>query len=134
MSKDILSEVNRGKSKNGNRFESFFEERTGLKKLLKKEKPTIVNEHGVKQIADFDFLWEKSGVKNWIDVTTSYRSDRAKQKAYNGLIAKKIDPNCIIWMVVGDFVHNKRVQKPTSLEGLDKTIHIDEFLEQYSNE
>jgi hypothetical protein len=132
MSKDILSEVNRNKSKNGNRFENLFEEKTGLKKLLKKEKPTIVNEHGVTQIADFDFLWEKSGVKNWIDVTTTYRSDRAKQKAYNGLIAKRIDPKCKIWMVVGDFTHNNRIQNPTSLEGLDSTIHIDEFLEKYN--
>ena len=77
---------NKGKSINGNKFEKEFTELTGIVKMRKKDKPTFVNSHGLVQVVDFDFATEKNGEKIYVDVTTTFRSDRLKQKSYNALM------------------------------------------------
>ena len=66
---------NQSRSKNGNDFESYFTQITGIKKMKKKDKPRFTNIHGLEQLIDFDFSTEIDGTKVFIDVTTTYRSE-----------------------------------------------------------
>ncbi len=116
----MSSEENGKKSRNGNNLQYKFENDTGWKKALKKDKPIYTNSQGRKQIIDFDYYKEIDGIKYFLDLTTSYRSDRAKQKAYNGLILKMFGmKNYRYYMVVGTMMNGNRKQRHYSLEGLD---------------
>jgi hypothetical protein len=119
---------NKGKSNNGNKFEKEFTELTGIVKMKKKDKPTFVNSHGLVQVVDFDFATEKNGEKIYVDVTTTFRSDRLKQKSYNALMMKtKVGQPCKFYMVVKTMVEGGKKKTPILIEGIDGVISIDEF-------
>lgn len=119
---------NKGKSNNGNNFEKEFTELTGIKKMSKKQKPTFVNSHGLEQVVDFDFKTEINDEIVFIDVTTTYRSDRLKQKSYNALMMKnKVGTPCKFYMVVKTMVENGKKKNPILIEGIDGVLSISEF-------
>ena len=125
---------NKGKSNNGNKFEKEFTELTGIVKMKKKDKPTFVNSHGLVQVVDFDFATEKNGEKIYVDVTTTFRSDRLKQKSYNALMMKtKVGQPCKFYMVVKTMVEGGKKKNPILIEGIDGVMSIDEFI-SYLNE
>ena len=126
---------NQNKSINGNKFEQLFTELTGLVKEKKKDKPRFLNSHGLKQIIDYDFKTIIDGVEVYIDVTTTFRSDRLKQKSYNGLLLKlKNNPNCKYFLVVKSFTEKKRKKITVLNEGIDKVIYINEFMEIFNRQ
>ncbi len=120
---------NQSRSQNGNDFERIFTERTGISKMKKKDKPTFINCHGNKQLVDFDFSTEINGTKVFIDVTTTYRSDRQKQKAYNALMMKtKVGEDCKFYMVIKSLTENGKKKTVNLIEGMDGVMELDEFI------
>lgn len=120
---------NQSRSRNGNDFEKVFTELTGIQKMKKKDKPSFVNNHGLTQLIDFDFSTEINGIKVYIDVTTTYRSDRQKQKAYNALMMKnKVNMNCMFYMVVKSLTENGKPKTVNLLEGMDEVMEINDFI------
>jgi len=120
---------NQSRSKNGNDFEKVFTELTGIKKMKKKDKPKFTNIHGLEQLIDFDFSTIINGVNVYIDVTTTYRSDRQKQKAYNAMMMKtKLNMDCKFYMVIKSLTENGKKKTVNLLEGMDHVIEIDEFI------
>jgi hypothetical protein len=120
---------NGDKSRNGNSLEGYFTEQTGLKKFGKKQKPSFVNSHGKKQIIDFDFHKNVDGVDIYMDLTTTYRSDRLKQKAYNALMYKNnFKTPCKFYMVVGKLVEHGKKKKPVLIEGIDGVILVEDAI------
>jgi len=123
------SEENGDKSRNGNRLENYFVEQTGLKKFTKKQKPSFVNSHGKKQVIDFDFHKNVDGVDIYMDLTTTYRSDRLKQKAYNALMYKVRNTTpCKFYMVVGSLIEHGKKKNPILIEGIDGVITIEDAI------
>ena len=120
---------NQSRSKNGNDFEKVFTELTGIKKMKKKDKPTFTNIHGLEQLIDFDFSTEINGTKVFIDVTTTYRSDRQKQKAYNAMMMKtKLNMDCKFYMVIKSLTENGKKKTVNLLEGMDHVVEINDFI------
>jgi len=120
---------NQSRSKNGNDFETYFTELTGIKKMKKKDKPKFTNIHGLEQLIDFDFSTIINGVNVYIDVTTTYRSDRQKQKAYNAMMMKtKLNMDCKFYMVIKSLTENGKKKTVNLLEGMDHVIEIGEFI------
>lgn len=121
------NEGNTAKSNTGNRCERKFTKDTGLEKVKDKDKARFTNSHGIEQIVDYDFYEEVDGVDVFFDLTTSYRSDRAKQKAYNGFMYKTyVDKKAKFYMVVENFVENGKKKNPKLIEGLDDVIEYDD--------
>tara|TARA_Y100001938_G_C8023030_1_gene396390 strand:- start:479 stop:880 length:402 start_codon:yes stop_codon:yes gene_type:complete len=122
-------EANGYKARNGLELENYFAEQTGLEKSGKGDKPTFTNSHGIEQVVDFDFHAEVDGVMHYLDLTTTYRSDRAKQKAYNAFVYKKLfSENCKFYIVAGDVNDNKR-RTVKLIEGLDGVISVEQAIE-----
>jgi hypothetical protein len=120
---------NKSKSINGNDFQKIFTERTGLKLVLDSEKPKFTNCHGEEQVVDYDFTTEVNGMPYYIDVTTTFRSDRLKQKSYNALIMKTIlKKECKFYTVVKSFTENGKTKKPKLIEGIDGVMELDDFM------
>ena len=120
---------NQSRSKNGNDFEKVFTELTGIKKMKKKDKPKFTNIHGLQQLIDFDFSTEINGTKVFIDVTTTYRSDRQKQKAYNAMMMKtKLNMDCKFYMVIKSLTENGKKKTVNLLEGMDHVVEINDFI------
>lgn len=120
---------NKGKSNNGNKFEKEFTELTGISKIPKKLKPKFINSHGLTQVVDFDFKTEINGEVVYIDVTTTFRSDRLKQKSYNALMMKnKIGTPCKFYMVVKKMIENGKKKNPILIEGIDGVLSISDFM------
>jgi hypothetical protein len=120
---------NQSRSKNGNDFEKVFTELTGIKKMKKKDKPKFTNIHGIEQLIDFDFSTEINGTKVFIDVTTTYRSDRQKQKAYNAMMMKtKLNMDCKFYMVIKSLTENGKKKTVNLLEGMDHVVEINDFI------
>ena len=120
---------NQSRSQNGNDFEKVFTQLTGIKKMKKKDKPRFTNIHGLEQLIDFDFSTTINGVKVYIDVTTTYRIDRQKQKAYNAMMMKtKLNEECKFYMVIKSLTENGKKKTVNLLEGMDHVIEIDEFI------
>lgn len=120
---------NQSRSKNGNDFEKVFTQMTGIKKMKKKDKPRFTNIHGLEQLIDFDFSTIINGEKIYIDVTTTYRSDRQKQKAYNAMMMKtKLNEECKFYMVIKSLTENGKKKTVNLLEGMDHVIEINEFI------
>jgi len=116
------------KSNNGLKTEKKFSNLTNLKKTSNNEKPKFINSYGNEQIIDFDFHTTKNGVKIFIDVCSTFRSDRAKQKGYNALLYKMfISTNCKFYIGVGSLVENGSIVNPKNIEGIDGIFHIDEL-------
>jgi hypothetical protein len=123
------SEENGDKSRNGNRLENYFVEKTGLNKFTKKQKPSFINSHGKTQVIDFDFHKNVEGVDIYMDLTTTYRSDRLKQKAYNALMYKSINNNpCKFYMVVGSLIEHGKKKNPILIEGIDGVITMEDAI------
>ena len=124
------SDANKEKCLNGMSLEQQFELISGLKKLLVLEKPYFTNSLGRKQIIDCDFKTTIDGVDIFIDLTTTYRSDRLKQKAYNAVMYKlNVDKNCKFYMGVGTLVENGKKKNPILIEGIDGVLLVDELIE-----
>ena len=120
---------NQSRSQNGNNFEKVFTELTGIKKMKKKDKPRFTNIHGIEQLIDFDFSTIINGVNVYIDVTTTYRSDRQKQKAYNALMMKtKVGEDCKFYMVIKTLTENGKKKTVNLIEGMDGVMELDEFI------
>ena len=120
---------NQSRSQNGNDFEKVFTELTGIKKMKKKDKPKFTNIHGIEQLIDFDFSTIINGVNVYIDVTTTYRSDRQKQKAYNAMMMKtKLNMDSKFYMVIKSLTENGKKKTVNLLEGMDYVIEIGEFI------
>jgi hypothetical protein len=97
--------------------------------MKKKDKPTFTNIHGLEQLIDFDFSTEINGTKVFIDVTTTYRSDRQKQKAYNAMMMKtKLNMDCKFYMVIKSLTENGKKKTVNLLEGMDHVIEIGDFI------
>jgi hypothetical protein len=121
---------NRKKSINGKTLEEFFESKTGLKKIAQKDKPSFQNSLGENQIIDFDFKTNINGTDVLIDLTTTFRADRIKQKAYNALMYKThINENVMFYVGVGSLLENGKVKKTTLIEGIDSIILVDELID-----
>lgn len=128
---DLHQNSNQSKSVNGNNFEREFTSLTGLKKVLKNQKPKFKNSHGNEQIVDFDFITQIGDKKVFIDISTTFRSDRLKQKSYNALMYKtKIsnDPSVQFFMVVKTFTERGKTKKPILTEGIDRVLDLENFL------
>ena len=120
---------NRDKSKNGTAFEKEFTDLTGIEKLRKKDKPRFINSHGLSQVVDFDYKTTIGGNISCIDVSTTFRSDRLKQKAYNALMMKQnANADCKFYMVVKSLTENGKTKKPVLIEGMDGVLEIGEFI------
>lgn len=116
---------NTNKVRHGMEFEADFIRETGIQKAKRNEKPTFVNSAGKVQTIDFDFCIPlKNGKTLFVDTTTSYGSDRGKQKAYNGLLLKlKTDiPSEYVVCTKG-----WRGDEPVTLEGIDRVLYLDEL-------
>jgi hypothetical protein len=129
------SDTNSYKSNNGNALEDKFIRETGIKKATKDMKPTFINEHGNKQEIDFDFVYTINNQQVFLDCTTSYRSDRVKQKGYNALMLRKEyekqglpKPKFIIG--IGNLVENGKIKKTCLIEGIDEIKTIEEVIKE----
>jgi hypothetical protein len=123
------SQENGDKSRNGNKLEKYFTEKTGLKKSKKSEKPFFTNSHGRKQIIDFDFHKKVDGVDIYMDLTTTYRTDRLKQKAYNALMYKtNFSSQCKFYMVVGSLTEHGKTKRPILIEGIDGVLEVSDAI------
>ena len=123
------SVTNKLKCLNGKSLEDNFEMWTGLKKMKKNEKPFFVNSFGRKQIIDFDFKTTIDCVDVFIDLTTTFRSDRLKQKAYNALMYKThISKECKFYMGVEKLIENGKKKNPILIEGIDGVILVEELI------
>ena len=132
------SDTNSYKSNNGNALENSFTKQTGIRKASKKDKLTFINEHNIKQEIDFDFMFmfeSKDGQHTFYDTTTSYRSDRIKQKGYNALLLKREyqnkglpKPKFII--VIGNLVENGKKKKISLIEGIDEIKTVEEIIKE----
>tara|TARA_B100000035_G_scaffold312238_1_gene323282 strand:- start:3579 stop:3989 length:411 start_codon:yes stop_codon:yes gene_type:complete len=119
------------KSRGGRDLENRFSRATSLKKLKGSLKPRFINEHGQEQIIDSDFCLHLKDEMLFFDLTTSFRSDRAKQKAYNGLCCKLMchENKCYsFYIVVPDEEANKLTKrtKRFTLKGLDGVLSFTE--------
>jgi len=129
------SQTNSYKSNNGTALENYFIKETGIKKTCKESKPYFINEHGLEQEIDFDFVFvSNDGQEIFIDITTSYRSDRAKQKGYNAILlkseyAKRNLPKPVFLIGVGNLVENGKEINPTLIEGIDDIVTVKEIIE-----
>lgn len=134
----MSAKENSEKSRNGTAFEIRFSRETGLPKLTKKRKPIFINDKGKKQIVDADFLIEIGEKKVFLDLTTSFRSDRAKQKAYNGICCKLNCTTEVEFYIVIPDEHYKEVlqerRSPFSLHGLDGVIPYSEAVSMTRSE
>lgn len=120
---------NKNKSINGRAFEKEFTGLTGIEKTLKKDKPRFINSHGLSQVVDFDYITTIEGNTFCIDVTTTFRSDRLKQKSYNALMMKQhTNMNCKFYMVVKSLTEKGKTKKPILIEGIDDVLEIGEFM------
>jgi len=123
------SQENGDKSRNGNKLEKYFTEQTGLSKIKKTQKPSFVNSFSRKQIIDFDFHKNVDGVDIYMDLTTTYRTDRLKQKAYNAVMYKNnFKAPCKFYMVVGSLTEHGKTKKPILIEGIDGVVEISEAI------
>lgn len=126
----MSSKENGDKSRNGTNLEKLFTQKTGHKKATKFQKPKFINEFGEEQIIDTDFIIKKDDCTYFIDVTTTWRSSRAKQKAYNGLLLK-LKTNIVhkYYIGVGTLIENGKKINTTKLEGVDDTLLVEELIE-----
>jgi hypothetical protein len=78
---------------------------------------------------DYDFSTVVSGITYYIDVTTTFRSDRLKQKSYNALIMKiMFNKECKFYTVVKSLTENGKTKNPKLIEGIDGVMELDEFI------
>ena len=123
-----MKKENSLKSRGGLQLENQFSQRSKINKLSQARKPKFINEWGDEQVIDSDFCLETQDETIFFDLTTSFRSDRAKQKAYNGLCCKmQFGDGYKFYIVIpDDEYHGKYLQrtKQFSLQGLDGVLSL----------
>jgi hypothetical protein len=130
---EIHSDSNGSKSNNGNRFEKKFEITFGLNKIKQKDKGRFYNSHGLVQIIDYDYSCTWLDVPHFFDLTTTFRSDRLKQKAYNALMYKTyVSEESKFIMVVESFIEKGKKKKVKLIEGIDGVIDFPTLCDIYN--
>jgi hypothetical protein len=135
----MSAEENGKKSRNGSSLEQRFINETGYPKALKKDKAIYTNSNGKEQVIDADFIIKQSGITYYIDLTTTWRLARAKQKAYNGILLKTKNTKTKKYefiIGVGSFIENgKVIADPKllkgTLEGIDHILSVEDVIKMF---
>lgn len=126
---DFISE-NGAKSRNGGRLQRLFTEATGIETTKEETKATFNNIHGDVELIDYDFFLEIDGIDVLIDVTTSYRLCRCKQKYYSGLLYRMYVPKPSFYIVAVEDFEDKT---PVVKHGADLLIDTQTLINHINN-
>jgi hypothetical protein len=126
---DFISE-NGAKSRNGGRLQKLFTEATGIETAKEETKATFVNIHGDVELIDYDFFLQIDGIDVLIDVTTTYRLCRCKQKYYSGLLYRMYVPRPSFYIVA---VENFEDKTPVVKHGADLLIDTQTLINHINN-
>jgi len=126
---DFISE-NGAKSRNGGRLQKLFTKATGIEVAKEETKATFINIHGDEELIDYDFFLHVDGIDVLIDVTTTYRLCRCKQKYYSGLVYRMYVPRPSFY-IVG--VENFEDKKPVVKHGADLLIDTQTLINHINN-
>jgi hypothetical protein len=126
---DFISE-NGAKSRNGGRLQRLFTEATGIETAKEETKATFNNIHGDVELIDYDFFLEIDGIDVLIDVTTSYRLCRCKQKYYSGLLYRMYVPKPSFYIVAVEDFEDKT---PVVKHGADMLIDTQTLIDHINN-
>ena len=121
---------NSAKSRNGGRLQRLFTQRTGIKTAKESSKATFINKHNEEELIDYDFFLQVDDVDVLIDVTTTYRLCRCKQKYYSGLVYKMFVPRKSFYIVA---VENFEGQTPSVKHGADLLIDTESLINHINN-
>jgi hypothetical protein len=126
---DFISE-NGAKSRNGGRLQRLFTEATGIETAKEETKATFNNIHGDVELIDYDFFLEIDGIDVLIDVTTSYRLCRCKQKYYSGLLYRLYVKKPSFYIVAVEDFEDKT---PVVKHGADLLIDTQTLINHINN-
>jgi len=126
---DFISE-NGAKSRNGGRLQRLFTEATGVETTKEENKATFINIHGDEELIDYDFFLQIDGIDVLIDVTTTYRLCRCKQKYYSGLVYRMYVPRPSFYIVGVENFENKT---PVVKHGADLLIDTQTLINHINN-
>jgi hypothetical protein len=126
---DFISE-NGAKSRNGGRLQRHFTEATGIETAKEEIKATFNNIHGDVELIDYDFFLEIDGIDVLIDVTTSYRLCRCKQKYYSGLLYRLYVKKPSFYIVAVEDFEDKT---PVVKHGADLLIDTQTLINHINN-
>jgi hypothetical protein len=126
---DFISE-NGAKSRNGGRLQKLFTEATGIETAKEETKATFNNIHGNVELIDYDFFLEIDGIDVLIDVTTSYRLCRCKQKYYSGLLYRLYVKKPSFYIVAVEDFEDKT---PVVKHGADLLIDTQTLINHINN-
>jgi hypothetical protein len=126
---DFISE-NGAKSRNGGRLQKLFTEATGIETAKEETKATFNNIHGDVELIDYDFFLEIDGIDVLIDVTTSYRLCRCKQKYYSGLLYRLYVKKPSFYIVAVEDFEDKT---PVVKHGADLLIDTQTLINHINN-
>jgi hypothetical protein len=126
---DFISE-NGAKSRNGGRLQKLFTEATGIETAKEETKATFVNIHGDVELIDYDFFLQIDGIDVLIDVTTTYRLCRCKQKYYSGLLYRMYVPRPSFYIVAVEDFEDKT---PVVKHGADLLIDTQTLIDHINN-
>jgi hypothetical protein len=121
---------NGAKSRNGGRLQKLFTEATGIETAKEETKATFVNIHGDVELIDYDFFLQIDGIDVLIDVTTSYRLCRCKQKYYSGLLYRMYVPRPSFYIVAVEDFEDKT---PVVKHGADLLIDTQTLINNINN-
>jgi hypothetical protein len=121
---------NGAKSRNGGRLQKLFTKATGIKIAKEETKATFINIHGNEELIDYDFFLEVDGIDVLIDVTTTYRLCRCKQKYYSGLLYRMYVRKPSFY-IVG--VENFEGKTPVVKHGADLLIDTQTLINHINN-
>jgi hypothetical protein len=127
---DFISE-NGAKSRNGGRLQRLFTEATGIETAKEETKATFNNIHGDVELIDYDFFLEVDGIDVLIDVTTSYRLCRCKQKYYSGLLYRLYVKKPSFYIVAVEDFEDKN---PVVKHGADLLIDTQTLIDHINND
>ena len=127
---DFISE-NGAKSRNGGRLQRLFTEATGIEVSKEETKATFINIHGEVELIDYDFFLEVDGIDVLIDVTTSYRLCRCKQKYYSGLLYRLYVKKPSFYIVAVEDFEDKN---PVVKHGADLLIDTQTLINHINND
>ena len=126
---DFISE-NGAKSRNGGRLQRLFTEATGIEIAKEETKATFINIHGDEELIDYDFFLRVDGIDVLIDVTTTYRLCRCKQKYYSGLLYRMYVPRPSFYIVA---VENFEGKTPVVKHGADLLMDTQRLINRINN-
>jgi len=126
---DFISE-NGAKSRNGGRLQKLFTKATGIEIAKEETKATFVNIHGDVELIDYDFFLQIDGIDVLIDVTSTYRLCRCKQKYYSGLLYRMYVPRPSFYIVA---VENFEGKTPVVKHGADLLMDTQRLINLINN-